>query len=159
MNLMDQAAPATMVVGIDPGSVDTFAYELETQHPGTQVRRVRGSRSRKWDDLSDELSAALQFPSYYGGNWAALEDCLRDLANTPVLNRVILVSESTQLLADGPASDLETFIGIVESVDSEWRQDSSKTVHPRLRLLLADAPQLLSQLAPRLAALKIEVGW
>jgi RNAse (barnase) inhibitor barstar len=158
MNLMDPTTPAVMVVTIDPVSVDAFGYRLEAQQPGTQVRRVQGRRSRNWPDLSDELAAALQLPSYYGGNWAALEDCLRDLRVPTVLNYVILVAESAQLLTEGPASALETFLGIIANVDFEWQEDASQAPPPRLRLFLAEAPQSVGQLASRLAALTIEVG-
>lgn len=41
---------------------------------------VRGKYMRNWSDVLREFSAALQFPYYFGFNYAALNDCMSDLS-------------------------------------------------------------------------------
>src|SRR6516225_3387906 len=43
------------------------------------VRRIRGHKAKTTAALFDEMAAALQFPSYFGENWNALDECLSDL--------------------------------------------------------------------------------
>src|SRR4051794_7204439 len=47
---------------------------------GYQVLRFDASDWLKEDDLHRDFAAALDFPDYYGGVLAALNDCLRDVA-------------------------------------------------------------------------------
>jgi hypothetical protein len=44
---------------------------------------IRGAECRTEHDLFAEFSAALQFPRYFGWNWAAFEECVADLSWLP----------------------------------------------------------------------------
>lgn len=50
---------------------------------GLTVRTVRGSKMLTEDQLFTEVSAALQFPYYFGENWPAFDECLADLEWLP----------------------------------------------------------------------------
>jgi hypothetical protein len=65
---------------------------------------VDGSLIINEDELFAFLAAALKFPEYFGMNWDALDDCLRDLG---------------WILAAG-------YVGVVSSADQVWRE------HPQL---------------------------
>jgi hypothetical protein len=43
------------------------------------VRSVRGRKMTTTAQLYDEFAAALQFPPYFGENWAAFDECLSDM--------------------------------------------------------------------------------
>jgi hypothetical protein len=47
------------------------------------VRTVRGRKMRRLPELNDEFAAAIQFPWYFGANWAAFDECVKDLAWLP----------------------------------------------------------------------------
>ena len=49
--------------------------------------------------LFDEMAAAFQFPDYFGENWAALDECLADLSWLPAAGYVVLIRESSEVLA------------------------------------------------------------
>jgi len=49
---------------------------------------LRGKSGR--DAVLGALAGALAFPSWFGGNWDALEDCLADLSWRPAAGRVLL---------------------------------------------------------------------
>ena len=51
----------------------------------------------------NEIASALQFPPYFGENWAAFEDCMRDLDWLPASAYVLVLWDAEELLADEPA--------------------------------------------------------
>jgi hypothetical protein len=64
--------------------------------PGSFVARLPGRLSRKYD-LLRALSTGLKFPSYFGYNWDALEECLNDLSWLGERTSVVIVHEHTPL--------------------------------------------------------------
>ncbi len=77
-------------------------------------RLVRGRKMRTVDGLFNEFSAALQFPNYFGENWAAFDECLGDLDWLPARGIVVLISEPDQVLVDAPR-DLPAFGRVVRN--------------------------------------------
>ncbi|MFI6169403.1 barstar family protein [Nocardia sp. NPDC051052] len=53
--------------------------EIQRLNSGYRVVHVRGQRMRTTSELFAELAAAFQFPWYFGNNWAAFDECMRDL--------------------------------------------------------------------------------
>lgn len=84
------------------------------------VRTVRGTKMRTVQGLFDEIAAALQFPYYFGENWAAFDECLADLDWLSVSNPVALVVyDADQVLLDAQPSEFETFTEILRRASSE----------------------------------------
>lgn len=78
-----------------------------------RVLVARGSRMRTKSALLDEVSAVLQFPLDFGGNWDALADSLGDLEWLGGPAVVVLgVAQAEQVLADEPES-LATFVAVL----------------------------------------------
>src|SRR4051812_6858993 len=68
---------------------------------GLTVRTVRGAKMRSTQALMDEVSAALQFPDYFGENWAALDECMADMEwLLPVKGFVLVVRDADLVLVD-----------------------------------------------------------
>lgn len=65
------------------------------------VRLPAGLRSRR--KLFAALARGLGLPAYFGGNWDALEECLRDFGWLPGVRRVALVHETLPLRANRSA--------------------------------------------------------
>lgn len=81
-----------------------------------------------------ELLAALartgKFPDYFGGNWDALQDCLRDLSW--ISNRKVVVLHSDLPLHNNPA-ECRTYLEILQTTLSDWAKSfESDTVEPPL---------------------------
>jgi hypothetical protein len=75
-----------------------------------------GIRTKK--TLFDELAQRLQFPDYFGANWDALWECIRDLSWLPA--GVIVLTHSDLPLADDPGS-LKTYLSILrDTVEKRW---------------------------------------
>jgi RNAse (barnase) inhibitor barstar len=46
------------------------------------------------DDALSRIAAALDFPDWFGGNWDALADCLRDLSWSPAPGYVVVLDQA-----------------------------------------------------------------
>ncbi|MCP5060114.1 MAG: barstar family protein [bacterium] len=56
------------------------------------------------DSLFRKLASAMSFPDYFGGNWDAVDECLRDLEWLSGKGYVLLVRNSHQLWSTSPGS-------------------------------------------------------
>ncbi|WP_119313424.1 barstar family protein [Calidithermus terrae] len=70
------------------------------------------------DKLLNALAETLQFPGYFGFNWDALNDCLKDF-NWLSQRRILLIHEDQTLLS---GKDLTTYISILEDAASLWEE-------------------------------------
>ncbi|HEY2213168.1 MAG TPA: barstar family protein [Bradyrhizobium sp.] len=96
--------PSVVVSVTDKNESDlcNWGWRLAAEQPGTAVRFVRGNKMRRVDPLFDELSAAFQFPHYFGENWAALADCLGDLEWLGAPHVVLIISRFPEVLVEEP---------------------------------------------------------
>jgi hypothetical protein len=88
------------------------------------VRVLQGARMRTVGELFHEFAAALQFPYYFGGNWAALDECLMDLEWLPSAGYVLAIAEENEVLSEEPG-DLPTFFGILAEAGRFWGSDAN----------------------------------
>jgi RNAse (barnase) inhibitor barstar len=66
------------IVLMEPNAAEDFIFKLQRNPEGGIVRVIRGKKCGDELSLHSEIGAALQFPSYYGENWDAFVDCMRD---------------------------------------------------------------------------------
>ncbi|WP_076520257.1 barstar family protein [Achromobacter sp. MFA1 R4] len=71
------------------------------------------------DELLKSLYYLLWFPGYFGFNWDALYDCLRDLAWIPY-RKLVLVHEALPSL---PEEDLKVYLEILRDSALDWGGD------------------------------------
>ena len=64
------------------------------------------------------MAAALHFPTYFGHNWDALEDCLNDLSWLPPGGYVLLF-EHADALQNADGDDFEILLDILAGVTAE----------------------------------------
>ncbi|MQA02027.1 MAG: hypothetical protein GEV07_04655 [Streptosporangiales bacterium] len=91
---------------------------------GKVVRPVRGQKMRVMQGVYDEFAAALQFPDYFGENWAAFDECLTDLdwLGYDVPGYVVIVRHTSQLLADEDQQAFDELLGLLDEAGEEWAQ-------------------------------------
>lgn len=70
---------------------------LQLLAPGTKVVEIDASRIESDQDLFAALDYAFHFPEYFGKNWDALDECLRDLSWIPSKGYVLVVRGSEHL--------------------------------------------------------------
>jgi hypothetical protein len=61
------------------------------------VFEVSGACVESKGDLLSALARAMEFPSYFGMNWDALDECLRDLSWRPAKGYILLLRDAEQL--------------------------------------------------------------
>ena len=84
------------------------------------VRALRGQKMRSLDDLWDEFAAALQFPYYFGENWAAFDECIKDLGWLPSEAGYAIVVGQPQLVLDQSAADFSVLVRVLTEAVAEW---------------------------------------
>lgn len=93
----------------------------EWQEAGLTVRTVRGAKMYSTVTLMNEVSAALQFPHYFGENWAALDECLADMEwLLPCKGIVFFVRDAELVLVDEGAEALEAFVAALRNASNEY---------------------------------------
>ena len=81
--------------------------------------------------LLDELSRELRFPDYFGGNWDALEECIRDLSWIQP-GPVVLRHRDIPLVKD--LANSKTYLSILADAVDEWKRTPDRdlvVVFPR----------------------------
>jgi hypothetical protein len=90
---------------------------------GLLVRSVRGGKSRTVERMFDEVSAAWQFPDYFGENWPALNECIAEMDwLDPGRGIVFVVREPELFLVDEPAGDLADVVDVLIGAHDDYRQ-------------------------------------
>lgn len=84
-----------------------------TPLPAETVVVVPRGIARK-DQLFSLYARALKFPDYFGGNWDAFEECLRDLSWLPQPVSLRIVHEGHPFRLD--SSELKTYVQIVSAL-------------------------------------------
>lgn len=88
--------------------------------PGRMVvARLDGARMPDVDHVFHEFSDALLFPGWFGWNWPALSDCLRDLDWWPAEQYLVVVEHAALLLA-GSAPDRLRLFRVLHDVVRHW---------------------------------------
>ncbi|WP_410809540.1 barstar family protein [Micromonospora sp. 067-2] len=80
------------------------------------VARLDGTRMTDAGHTFYEFSDALLFPGYFGWNWNALSDCLRDLSWLPADGYLIVVENPSALLSSSAGERHTLFEVLTEAV-------------------------------------------
>lgn len=86
------------------------------------VAVLRGERMQDFNSLFQEIAAALQFPYYFGNNWNALDECIKDLDWLPAKSFVIGITSSQLVLSKENADDQLAFGVLLKDTCKVWSQ-------------------------------------
>jgi hypothetical protein len=107
------------VVALDASTVTDTCWAFERGRPSRTVRFVRGSKMLDSAGVFDQFGAALQFPYYFGENWAAFSECIQDLTWLPATHYVIVIFDAEQLLKTHD-EDFAVMMGIFRDCCRNW---------------------------------------
>jgi hypothetical protein len=100
---------------------DEAALDAAASEAGLKLTAVALERTRAKADLLASLSTALQFPSYFGLNWDALNDSLTDLTWKAAAGYVVLC-RGLRTWLDANPTDGRTAVSVFQSAAEHWRQ-------------------------------------
>jgi RNAse (barnase) inhibitor barstar len=120
-----------------------FDSPAEFRDPAAIVVRVpRGIRSKK--KLFAIFADKLHFPRYFGKNWDALEECLRDLSWIPMNRPIAIVHEDVPFGAGGANRGI--YLELLRNVLDYWLASGDRVVQA---IMPASLQMPLSQQPPR----------
>ncbi|HEV7500166.1 MAG TPA: barstar family protein [Vicinamibacteria bacterium] len=105
---------------------------------GFEIVTLAGSAITNVSTLFEEMARAFRFPDYFGHNWAALLDCLRDLRDRENTRIALLWVDAGASLE----ADLQTFLDASEvlvEVASELAEDDEFGEAHQLEVFLLGA--------------------
>ena len=103
---------------------DIACLQSKLQEMGFKVFEADGSASET--HLLVSLGEALEFPDYYGANWAAFEDCVGDLLREGAGAMAVLIVGADRLMH----SDIHAFVRsvhLLQDVVSEVQRAATGT--------------------------------
>jgi len=114
--------PAPPYFHLAQGDPDSILERLApfASEPHAVLRHLRGTKMRTLQGLFDEISAALQFPAYFGENWDALNDCLNDLDWLPVGPCTLVIFDTQHLLDRAEPADRSALAEILKATAEAW---------------------------------------
>lgn len=112
-----------LICRADRNAIDGFLASIRYEHPpgDWEVRVLRGDKMLTGGAMMDEVSAALQFPLYFGRNSNALLDCLSDLQWMPSTCVVLVVTQATLFLTNALDESQDVLLDNLISAAEQWR--------------------------------------
>lgn len=112
----------------EKGEIYTAMYLASRQ--GTYTSYLRGARCRTETDFFHEISASLQFPFYFGENWAAMDEFLCDLEWLNFQKMLIVVDDFGQMFSERPElkGKLQELVVKYLRLMAEYWESQNKTV-------------------------------
>lgn len=118
--LFKPGPPAFYMTTVDESQFDNLYLQLTMSHKEAVVRKIRGHKSRTVDEFFSEVGAALQFPWYFGENWAAFDECINDLDWVESDVYLLLVPRANLLLSDAHIADFRVLMKVLAGANVEW---------------------------------------
>lgn len=88
---------------------------------------IEGKHISRKEELLNHVASALHFPSHFGDNWDALEECLTDMEWVDAPGYLIYYDHIDPLLT-AHADHFATFIEICRDAVGSWKEDGTPMV-------------------------------
>jgi RNAse (barnase) inhibitor barstar len=99
---------------------------------------IEGSACKTKDGLFSVFATALKFPSYFGNNWDAFEECINDLEWLPANGYLLIVFDAKHVLVN-TEREYKIFVDIIHKAGSNWATGNNDRGPVPFHLLLVIA--------------------
>jgi hypothetical protein len=132
----------------------TALWRLRGDLAGARVftGALRGWRMRDREGVFEQFGALLQFPRYFGGNWNAFSDCVRDLDWLHASGFVLVLLDAVDILRDGDPDEFSLLLSLLEEGAEAFSQPSEFRPAWPFHVLLHATPERAAELEQRLGA-------
>jgi hypothetical protein len=114
-------APYLYVIGANKSDVTDYIWSLsQSNHLKIVARFLRGKKMSTLEGVFNEVSAALQFPYYFGENWNAFEECIKDLSWLQGDAYIIVITDSMDLLSEESEEQIDALLTYLCEAGEEW---------------------------------------
>ena len=103
---------------------ELYTYLYYKEHDNIRVCFVRCAFSTTLDGFFQEISCSLRFPSYFGWNWDAFDDCMCDLEWLKFTKMLIVVDHFGFVFRDEPLKEKQVKLlsKHLNQISEFWRQ-------------------------------------
>lgn len=126
-----------MINALLRGEYDSGVYTVDIQADANEIRLLAEQHEYRFyyirgDDIStkqeflDEAKATMNFP-YFGNNWDALLDCLRDLSWHPAKGYILLY-DNFHIFQKNSPEDFAVALEVFNDATVSWKEASDKKI-------------------------------
>jgi RNAse (barnase) inhibitor barstar len=107
--------------------VDTRSLQTLAKRSGFAYFHIDGKNIARKEQLLNHVATALHFPTDFGQNWDALEECLTDMEWVDA-DGYLIYYEHIEGLQSAHPDQFETLVEILRDAVSSWKEDDTAMV-------------------------------
>jgi len=88
--------------------------------PGTKVFYLDGKKINGKETFLSKAAEAMQFPTYFGANWDAFDECITDLTWCPA-ERYVIFYDDADIFAQAEPTQYQIALDILNSAKEYWQ--------------------------------------
>ena len=88
--------------------------------PGTKVFYLDGKKINGKETFLSKAAEAMQFPTYFGANWDAFDECITDLTWCPA-ERYVIFYDDADTFAQAEPTQYQIALDILNSAKEYWQ--------------------------------------
>ena len=130
---------------------DYFLHSL-AEYPDNDIRTIHSPRVKEVQAFFDHMGTAYSFPFYFGNNWHALHDCLRDELDRQPKPHLLIFTRASHLMENENNQVTDCLFQVINSLNPSATKscDPRQQVDtPAFHIMLADYESDFQQLKCR----------
>jgi len=100
--LIQPKSPWLHIASVSISDLTNYLWSLQRDNTNTVIRLIRSQNMCCDRDMFNEVSAAYQFPYYFGCNWNAFNECITDLVWLPADSYITAIADYDYLINKWP---------------------------------------------------------
>lgn len=110
--------PKPLVAANRKQTVEKIIKVLSEQ--GIQVFYLDGEEISNKETFLEKVATAMNFPSYFGANWDAFEECITDLTWYPA-EKYVTIYERPDIFVQADPTGWQTALDILRAAEEYWQ--------------------------------------
>ncbi len=99
------------------------AVEQIAAEPGTKVFYFDGKKINSKETFLSKAAEVMQFPTYFGANWDAFDECITDLTWCPA-ERYVILYDHAEIFAQAEPTQYQIALDILNSAKKYWKANN-----------------------------------